>query len=253
MKQCNTCLVVKDDSDFRKKKRGNVCGLNHECKQCNSVKDRYRYSNETQERRNIRITKAKEWRSSNRDLVNALKRKYRIEKKIIKLSSMPHDNHVRIYHLYKEKQLKKFLLKHDHHVKEWKSSSARMYKWSYKHNINTMLYAKLKRGIYRSLGCNASYSNWSKHLNYTIDELRIHIESQFANGMSWENRHSWHIDHIVPVCAFDIQSVDSKEFKACFSLRNLRPIWPDDNRDKYWSVDRVFNKKRKQHINVVNQ
>lgn len=50
-----------------------------------------------------------------------------------------------------------------------------------------------------------------------------------------------------------IMQIELELIKACFSLRNLRPIWPDDNRDKYWSVDRVFNKKRKQHISFVNQ
>lgn len=253
-KKCNTCGVIKEHSEFGKKKleSGNY-GLTHECKQCKSIRASTRHANETQQDRARRIAKAKEWKENNRGVVNGLKRKYRAEKKVIKLSSVPHDQHIKAYEIYQSIQVKKSLLKHDQHVKEWKSDDSRMYKWSYKHNINTMLYSKLKRGVYRCLGDKASYSNWSNYLGYTIDELRVHIEKQFTYGMSWDNRHEWHIDHIVPLCAFDIQSVDSAEFKVCFGLHNLRPIWPDDNRDKYWSVDRVFNKRNKQSNVVINQ
>lgn len=254
MKRCNTCGNTKDYSEFGKKKykSGNY-GLTHECKQCKSIKASKKYSSESKEDRERRVSLRKKWLENNRDIVNGLKSKYRLQKKVLKLSSIPHDQHVKAYIKHKEKLIKQSLLKHDQHVKEWKSDDARMYKWSYKHNINTMLYSKLKRGVYRCMGSKASYSNWSDYLGYTIDELRVHIEKQFTYGMSWDNRHEWHIDHIVPICAFVIESVDSEEFKVCFGLRNLRPIWPDDNREKYWSVDRIFNKKNKIKDNVINQ
>ena len=253
MKQCNVCLVDKEDSEFgiRKLASGNYT-LKHLCTSCLKTRDAQRYASESKEEREKRIQIRKQWRSNNRGKVLALKKKYRVKSKIIKLASIPNDQHVKAYEKHKEKLLKQFLMKHDGHVKAWRSSKARIQKWSYKHNINVMLYAKLKRGIYRCLGDKARYSNWSSYLGYTIDELREHIEKRFTYGMSWENRHDWHIDHIVPLCAFEIESVDSAEFRACFGLHNLRPVWPDDNRDKYWMVDRVFNKRNKTN-NVINQ
>ena len=41
-----------------------------------------------------------------------------------------------------------------------------------------------------------------------------------------------HIDHIVPVAAFSITSLDCDDFKRCWSLSNLRPLWAADNRAK---------------------
>lgn len=251
MKQCNTCGLTKVHSEFSKKKlaSGNY-GLTHECKQCKSIKASARYANETHGDRARRIAKAKEWKANNRDVVNGLKRKYRLEKKVIKLSAVPHDHHVKAYqsHVFRQS-----IIKHDQHVKEWRSDEARISRWDYKHNINHLLYAKLKRGVYRCLGNNATGSNWFKTLGYTVDDLRAHLEKHFTYNMSWDNRHEWHIDHVVPICAFNIKTVDSSEFKACFGLHNLRPIWPDDNRDKYWYVDRVIKQKNKHNKDVINQ
>lgn len=189
----------------------------------------------------------RQWIDNNRDKVNALKRKYRLQKKAQKLSRICHENHVIDFIKHKDYENKLKEIAHDNHVKQWKSDKARMYKWNYKHNIDTLLYAKLKRGIYRALGNKATGSKWLEILGYTINDLKSHLERNFIVGMSWENRHQWHIDHVVPLCAFNINDVNSESFKACFGLNNLRPIWPKDNRDKYWNVDIVFrNRKTKQ-------
>ncbi len=54
-----------------------------------------------------------------------------------------------------------------------------------------------------------------------------HLEKQFAPGMSWKNRHLWHVDHIKPCCTFDLTSKD--EQLRCFNYRNLRPLWASEN------------------------
>jgi hypothetical protein len=63
----------------------------------------------------------------------------------------------------------------------------------------------------------------------TIQFLRVHLESQFLPGMTWENhsRTGWHIDHIVPVSAFDLS--DPIQQRICFNYRNMRPLWAADN------------------------
>jgi len=61
-------------------------------------------------------------------------------------------------------------------------------------------------------------------------ELRSHLESQFLPGMNWENRSEWHIDHIIPIAAFNLK--DKAQCLACFHYTNLRPIWAADNRRK---------------------
>lgn len=59
-------------------------------------------------------------------------------------------------------------------------------------------------------------------------EFKAHIERQFLPGMTWENRHLWHIDHIVPMAT-------AKTYEDVISLNhvsNLRPIWKSDNLEK---------------------
>ena len=232
MKQCNTCGVTKDHSEFSTKPgRNGIRRLSHECKMCRSAKSKAKYANETQEERENRISKAKAWTASNRDVVNRLKRKYRIEKKVIKLSSMPHDHHVRAYQSYQLKQS----LKHDQHVKEWKSF------------VRYAVYQRLKRGVQRGMKDKAANSNWSDYLGYSVGDLIDHIESQFTDGMGWHNMSEWHIDHVVPICAFDIQSADSEDFKRCYSLDNLMPVWAEDNMNKYYNSDKFMIIKKKRY------
>jgi len=58
-------------------------------------------------------------------------------------------------------------------------------------------------------------------------QLRDHIASQFVDGMSWENRHLWHVDHIYPLCAANL--ADPSEAAVVCNWRNLRPCWKADN------------------------
>lgn len=66
-------------------------------------------------------------------------------------------------------------------------------------------------------------------VGYSVTELRGHLEKQFTKGMDWDRfrEGAIHIDHIVPVRAFDLTRDD--EAKACWALSNLRPLWAADN------------------------
>jgi hypothetical protein len=66
-------------------------------------------------------------------------------------------------------------------------------------------------------------------------QLKEHLERQFTKGMSWEKfmRGEIHIDHIVPKLLFHFDDVTDPEFKACWALANLRPLWKADNLKKH--------------------
>jgi hypothetical protein len=74
--------------------------------------------------------------------------------------------------------------------------------------------------------------NWESWVGYSVKELERHLEINFLPGMSWKNRNLWAIDHIVPQCVWSYDSPDHPEFKACWSLSNLRPLWSLDNSRK---------------------
>ena len=58
--------------------------------------------------------------------------------------------------------------------------------------------------------------------------FRDHIERQFLSGMTWTNRHLWHIDHIVPMATATTES----EAISLNHFTNLRPLWGPDNSAK---------------------
>ncbi|AFC22715.1 hypothetical protein VchM-138_0036 [Vibrio phage vB_VchM-138] len=67
-------------------------------------------------------------------------------------------------------------------------------------------------------------------LGYNHNNLRVHIESQFKDGMTWANYGEWHIDHIVPVSWWISQGIDDPSIIN--ALDNLQPLWAADNLSK---------------------
>ena len=81
-------------------------------------------------------------------------------------------------------------------------------------------------------------------LGYTPMDLVKHLESQFTEDMSWENHgiDGWHIDHIRPVASFNYDSTEHPDFKKCWALNNLQPLWAKDNLSKGDKWDGIINR-----------
>lgn len=88
--------------------------------------------------------------------------------------------------------------------------------------------------IRNALKGNKSRKHWEDLVGYTVDELRSHLESQFQPGMNWNNHthKGWHIDHIIPESSYHFESYDDPQFRECWSLSNLRPLWAEANFSK---------------------
>lgn len=69
-------------------------------------------------------------------------------------------------------------------------------------------------------------------LGCSISHFKKHLESQFTEGMTFENHgpKGWHIDHIIPVSSFNLSDPDQQ--KKCFHFSNLQPLWYEDNLKK---------------------
>ncbi|MDD4422654.1 MAG: hypothetical protein PHD46_06430 [Eubacteriales bacterium] len=91
-------------------------------------------------------------------------------------------------------------------------------------NISKSIWARI-RGRKKSL-------RWEKLVGFTYEELKKHLEKQFLPGMTWDNYGKWHIDHKTPVAAFNFQSTEDLDFKKCWALENLQPLWAKDNQNK---------------------
>jgi hypothetical protein len=75
-----------------------------------------------------------------------------------------------------------------------------------------------------------------------------YLESKFEDGMSWDNRHLWHIDHTIPCASFDL--IQEEEQRKCFHYTNLQPLWASDNMSKSdlmpeeWELKKARMKKK---------
>ena len=85
------------------------------------------------------------------------------------------------------------------------------------------------RRMRKSLNGIKESKSWESLVDYSMEELKCHLENQFTEGMSWENYGKWHIDHILPVSSFNIQDLNDDDFKKCWSLDNLQPMWAEEN------------------------
>lgn len=105
--------------------------------------------------------------------------------------------------------------KHEYNMKQLKEDPI----YRLKQRTRTAVWTCLKE---RNI---AKYRSTFETLSYTLDELINHLEKQFTPLMTWDNYGEWHVDHIIPMTKFKFSSTEDREFKLCWSLENLRPLW----------------------------
>lgn len=97
--------------------------------------------------------------------------------------------------------------------------------------------------IHRIMNSLASRANFTlKRVNVTricthaelvgcdLETLKVHIEQQFTEGMTFDNYGEWDIDHIIPIASFDFSIVSN--IYICYNYKNLQPLWHEDNLKK---------------------
>lgn len=84
--------------------------------------------------------------------------------------------------------------------------------------------------MYLTLKGKKAGKKWESFVDYSIEQLKRHLEGQFREGMRWDNYGKvWQVDHIVPRSFFKFQSLKSEEFRRCWSLNNLQPLFTHEN------------------------
>ncbi|MFZ4498533.1 MAG: hypothetical protein ACOYMX_02375 [Burkholderiales bacterium] len=237
-RRCNACGEVKAVEQFRLVEfRFKPARLSAVCIACelDSARERQRARRKTPEFR--------EYLEKSRASRNALKTKYRRQAGVLpreEIAARAEQNRI-------EKQLEKQREKErlaelrasicDAHVRAWKGLGDAAYrKWKYWNDPSHAVYHRIKRSMHKHLGQSTKSIKWSAVLGYSMQELADHLERQFVDGMSWENKGEWHIDHIIPASSFDL--TDESQLRACMALTNLRPLWSRENIKK--GAKRVF-------------
>lgn len=119
-----------------------------------------------------------------------------------------------------------------------RSAHRKTYQAARQHKYRSTIMGRLRNRISRSMnyalrsGMNGK--SWQEAVGYSIKDLKVHIEHQFVGDMSWEKfmLGEIHIDHIRPMSSFSFGDYSDLEFKQCWALENLQPLWAKDNLSK---------------------
>jgi len=82
---------------------------------------------------------------------------------------------------------------------------------------------------------------WETLVNFTVDQLKQHLEKLFTPEMTWENYGTyWHIDHKIPIAVFNYEKPEDIDFRLCWSLKNLQPLEKIENIKKKDKLEKPF-------------
>lgn len=104
------------------------------------------------------------------------------------------------------------------------------------------LSCRMRNMVRHSLKGRKKGQKWEGLLGYTVDKLKKHLEELFTEGMTWEQLLGGkiHIDHIIPIKAFNFTKPEHTDFKRCWALKNLQPLWAKDNQSKHAKLKNHF-------------
>jgi len=111
-------------------------------------------------------------------------------------------------------------------------------------NLSYNLNGRMKTAIRIALKHNKAGRHWEDLVGYSRQELKQHLEKQFIEGMTWElfMQGKIHIDHYIPQSVYSFTTAEEQDFKNCWGLKNLQPLWASDNLSKHNSLPADFYK-----------
>jgi hypothetical protein len=97
-------------------------------------------------------------------------------------------------------------------------------------NINKRLAHNLRNRITGYFKRDSKSGSAVNDLGCSIQEFKEFVEKKFPPGMSWDNYGDWHLDHIIPLCRFNLS--DREQFLKAAHFTNYQPLWAKDNLSK---------------------
>ena len=111
-----------------------------------------------------------------------------------------------------------------------------------KTDIKFRLNRNVSRLIRKALKGNKAGRKWGSLVGYTLNDLIDRLKNTMPAGYTWQDflQGKLHIDHIIPISAFNFNCPDHIDFKRCWSLENLRLLPAKENMIKHNKLDRPF-------------
>ena len=210
-KICTKCCVEKQLNEFYFRK-----DLNKHisiCKLCDSNIRKEKYITQKEQKKEY----SKTYYNKNREkkieygktyyLLNKEKKKEYDQKYSEKYKTIRKENNKKNRNIINKKDRERY--SNDHIYNITRRVRKRLQRFLKSHNITK------KNTTFEIVGC-------------TPQELKEHLEKQFVDGMGWENRCEWHIDHIIPLSS---AKTEEELYMLCH-YTNLQPLWAIDNLKK---------------------
>ncbi len=179
-------------------------------------------------------------------LLNIEKEKKRIEnEKIEQMKRLAREEKDRI-NAYKKTDEYKIEQKNKDKVRrynKWKNNWANDELFAIRHRLRTLV-----RNSFRKSGYNKFEMKTEAIVGINYEEFKQYMESKFQDGMSWDNRGEWHIDHIIPLAS----AKSEVELVALSHYTNLQPLWAMDNLKKGSKI--IYTEEElMQQLNVISE
>ena len=249
-KVCTKCDVEKNICEFYVDKQKKF-GLSSDCKVCRKkiVKDykeknpdKVKQSKQREYVKNIEKyrNRNKKWKNENtKYMVNYLKIYYNKNKEQLlekqkKYYKSNKDNILKKSQEYVKNNYEKISKSQKKHRDKYKEKLQKYINQYKKKRRQTDIIFKLRENLSHRTREIFKYFNTEKKdktfeiVGCTPVFLKMHLENQFIDGMGWDNRGEWHIDHIIPLSS---AKTEDEIYKLCH-YTNLQPLWAEDNLKK---------------------
>ena len=223
-KKCSKCGKILPLAEFYKNKNKKD-GLYDYCKKCDKA---YYMKN-----RKTILKKNKKWNKNNHEKMKKYYKKYQLEHKdkIREYNRLWRENNrekLREYHrLWRKRNPEK--------AKEWRLNN-REYMNSYTKNkiktdIKFNLNLRMSSSISHSLKGNKKGRHWESLVGYTANDLIKRLKKMLPKNYTWQDylEAKLHIDHIIPISAFNFTKPEQIDFQRCWSLENLQLLPAREN------------------------
>jgi hypothetical protein len=274
IKRCPKCGEIKPFSEFYKDKDRRF-GINCSCKECIKIRDKKYYeknSNEIKEKHKkyreknsneINERRRKKYEKNSNEINERCRKKYQ-EKNYDKIKEREKKNREKNSNeIKKERRRKKTENQKRYREKNYDKIKERERKNREKNHdkikiYNRERYAKnpivrvsclVRSRIQKVLKQKTLIKNKRtlEILGTTFENLTFHLESQFKDGMTWENQDKvWHIDHKVPL---SLAKTEEEVYKLNHHT-NLQPLWAEENLSKH---KKLLPEYEQLYINLLNR
>lgn len=218
-KLCKKCQIEKSISLFQRDK-SKKDGYRNSCKECQKIYHKGYYENNKE---SINV-KNKNWKVENIEVVSKMSKDYYEKNKeaiLFKDKIWVQKNKDKV----RERKRKWYNKNRDLILNKKKTYIQNRKKVDPLYHLQLTIQCLIKTSFRKK---DFNKPRTLSILGCSYEEFKIHIESQFLDGMNWENYGLWHLDHKIPVS----WAKNEEELYKLNHFTNFQPLWAFENQSK---------------------